>query len=106
MENEIVILVDTNNKLKGIKQDFKEWIEQTQLFLAIKQHAGTGLIIESLPYGLQIQLNGISKVEKAEDLPIEFIQNFYENSPFYTDNTYTQKQINLNNESTSEENLW
>ncbi len=68
---------------KSIGKEFKEWIENTPLFGAIKVHAGTGLIIESLPHGLSLQLNGIGKIEKAEDLPIEMIKEFFINSPFY-----------------------
>lgn len=63
------------------RPDFKEWIEQTSLFDAIKRHAGTGIIIEGLSDGLSIQLNGLGKVETAYDLPIEFIENFALNFP-------------------------
>ncbi len=61
---------------------FKEWIERTQLFSTISRFAGTGLIIEGIPDILRLQLNGIPRVETAEDLPIELIQHFYNNSPF------------------------
>lgn len=61
---------------------FKEWIEQTSLFNTIKRFAGTGLIIEGIPNGLSLQLNGISNIQSAEDLPIELLIEFYLNSPF------------------------
>jgi hypothetical protein len=64
---------------------FKEWIEQTSLFQNIKRFAGTGIIIEGIPNGLRLQLNGISKVDTANDLPIEMIIEFYNNSPWLGD---------------------
>lgn len=69
---------------------FKEWIEQTSLFNTIKRFAGTGIIIEGIPDGLRLQLNGISKVEKAEDLPIEMIIQFFNNSPWYCNVTHNE----------------
>lgn len=89
-----VTLYKYKDELKGfdLSLRFKEWIENTPLFGAIKVHAGTGLIIESLPHGLSLELNRVAKIEKAEDLPIEMIKEFFINSPFYN-------QIKQENES-------
>ena len=70
---------------------FKEWIEQTSLFSTIKRFAGSGLIIQGLPDSLRLQLNGISNVQAAEDLPIELIQQFYSNSPWHEYETTVSK---------------
>ena len=78
---------------------FKEWIEQTTLFSHISRFAGTGLIIEGIPDGLRLQLNGISKVETAYDLPIEMIVQFFGNSPYYCNVKHNESIKLLNNES-------
>jgi hypothetical protein len=101
----IPMVVEINNKaVKVISMQFKEWVEKTPLFNAIKNNAGTGLIIELPEYDTRFKLDGVSKVEKAEELPIEILQEFWRNSPFYI-----QEYDNLKNkqhDNSSDEDLW
>ncbi len=66
---------------------FKEWIEQTSLFNTIKMHVGSGIRIDLIPNNASYILNKGGKVEKAEDLPIEMIVEFFINSPYYCNKT-------------------
>lgn len=83
----------TKSRVFSLLPGFKEWIEQTQLFATIRKFAGSGIIIEGLPDSMRLHLTGISKIEKAEDLPIELIQQFFINSPFinHTNNDTTKE---------------
>lgn len=75
------------------KPDFKAWIENTSLFHALKADRGGVIRLHAEDGDIdgEIFRNHII-IEKAEDLPIEMIQQFYINSPWY-DNTSTE--INL-----------
>lgn len=66
-----------------ISRDFKNYIENTVVFRDICRLVGSGVIMEGLADNLKLKLDKVVRVEKAEDLPIELIQHFYENSPFY-----------------------
>jgi len=73
--------------------EFKTWIEQTQLFNVIKQESNpatrayTGIAPKLVSDKIQLQLREGVIITKAEDLPVEMIMVFYENSP-YTSPTY------------------
>lgn len=75
--------------------EFKAWIENTSLFHAlvndvggvIRGHGEDGSVVFEMSRGFHI-------IHKAEDLPIEMIMNFYENSPFYKQSSQDQtKQL-------------
>lgn len=87
------------SKVKG----FKEWVEQTSLFNAIKNnpHATE---IRANDGSIKIVPSGI-KINTAEELPTEFLLEFYMNSPFNTTTDNNTKQIE-NNDNTDIETLW
>lgn len=92
----LVTLYQYNNQMVGfdLRKDFKAWIEQTQLFHAIVNDAKMGAEIRwtDKDKNLQsLQLNG-RQINKAEDLPIELIKNFYLNSPYVGDTKQRQIQ--------------
>lgn len=89
----------TNRVFESIP-GFKEWIENTSLFSTIKRFAGSGIIIEGIPDGLRLQLNGISDINVAEDLPVELLLEFYLNSPFIVKDMMDQLPKLLENENT------
>lgn len=67
----------------------KLWIENTQLFAVIKYHTTSGGMggvmprIRGVDPPLQLSLQQGIVIEKAEDLPIEIIEEFWRNSPFF-----------------------
>ncbi len=69
---------------------FKEWIENTQLFQVLKQESnnpnnfGVPVIRSEV---ISLNLNNNIKVNSATDLPIEMIEEFFRNSPYYCDKT-------------------
>ncbi len=68
MENNYLQVISTINfKTPELWREFLDWIEETPLFRAISQHAGTGLIIDVIPANLQLNLSNNVKVEKAEE---------------------------------------
>lgn len=69
---------------------FKEWIEDTSLFHSIVNNP-LAMEIKAIDNSISLKPTG-KKVEKAEDLPVELILEFYRNSPYYTINN-NQKQI-------------
>lgn len=77
--------------------DFKVWIEQTSLFDTIKRLTNPEMIdgkpvismfsnvnVNLLTEDLNMNLLRNTNVKTAYDLPIELIQQFYQNSPFFT----------------------
>jgi len=73
----------------------KHWIEHTKLFTTIKVHTNSGGRFGVMPMivgvdpQLELSLQPGVVINVAEDLPIEIIEEFYRNSPFY-------KQTNQN----------
>lgn len=65
--------------------DFKEWIEGTELFVKIMQ--GLEMLRNKQVDYYRMEANGFSfnlivaDVKSAEDLPIEVIEEFYNNYP-------------------------
>lgn len=71
---------------------FKVWIESTSLFQAIVMGTRDSKSFPPIERSVEYIQNGESfrltfntdiEIKKAEDLPIEIIQKFYENSPYY-----------------------
>lgn len=80
-----VTVQDRINSLFQLAPDFKTWVEQTSLFDSIKNRKKViGVdFYEIRAKEITIRLKDNVIVNKAEDLPIELIENFYINSPFY-----------------------
>lgn len=87
MEQEVIRYTTNITKEEFFNRlpEFKEWVEQTHLFTTIKQMVGTGVRIDMYEYQQSLELTGVIKIEKVEDLPIELLWQFYINSPFYED---------------------
>jgi hypothetical protein len=71
-------------------KQFKEWVENTQLFSVIKEEShtfrGVNTRIQANDGTLALSLEPGVVIEKAEDLPKELLIQFYINSPFYNSN--------------------
>ena len=76
---------------------FKEWVEDTALFDAIKKgtndarNALIGYRIETPDMTLTLARDRI--VNKFEDLPIEIVKQFYINSPWFNNNQSIQNLL-------------
>lgn len=77
--------------------EFRIWIEQTSLFDTIKRFTNPEMIdgkpVISMFSNINVQLDiedlninllRHAHVQTAYDLPIELVQQFYQNSPFFT----------------------
>lgn len=77
---------------------FKEWVMGTSLYHAILEHSGHDN--HTLHYGddaaeggrLRLDFNN-TKISSFEELPIEILIKFYENSPWYNNNSSIQKLL-------------
>lgn len=78
--------------------DFKEWIENTQLFQVLKQESNnpSNFGVPTIrSEQISIGLNSGIKVDTAYDLPIEVIFEFFLNSPYYNNKFNFNNIINL-----------
>jgi hypothetical protein len=63
--------------------EFKEWIENTSLFHALRDDIGGTIRLHGEAGDIVGEImRNCTSINKAEDLPIPMIQNFFENSPW------------------------
>ena len=95
-EDDIIIIKQYLGLAKGWKDEgyrlskkFKEWIENTSLFHALKHdHRGTRIVANDGSIGFYLDRNATV----AEELPLEVVWVFYQNSPFYNQNNQQNNQ--------------
>lgn len=75
-------------------KQFVAWVENTSLFHAIKSDPyGTEIVAQDGSFRLELT----GKVEKAEQLPIPVLYNFYINSPFFNKGDNLSKTLTYEN---------
>jgi hypothetical protein len=81
------------NRLFYHHPGFKTWIESTPLFKAIvaatRGAIGQPEIERRITYVMEnetfdLTIKGGKEITKAEELPVELLKKFYENSPYYS----------------------
>lgn len=72
--------------------EFKEWVEKTCLFNKLvyeTNHKPVGVDFHRIQSDeISIDLREGIKINKAEDLPVQLLREFFLNSPFYLSENY------------------